>query len=252
MIILKFRQTLFSYWQMVWHFHFFIFGRHIDMTVNWEQLHSHLLVVVLRYVHRTAQELQKFQYLQSFLICLITKFLPPIQLATKILFQLVMRRQVIDNIKFLSNVYEENVGSSENWPIFDRFIKILSICIKLLIGEYLVCSTLCILFPGVYYLATNLKMLIAPIFLPAMSIDSPDHFAFNIIDQVFRVYLAAFILILFDTIFTLQMLHVILLTNILRHKIRAINEISVVRVPSSLEIMINLKNVVKFHVEWMR
>lgn len=55
----------------------------------------------------------------------------------------------------------------------------------------------------------------------------------------------------FDVLFTIQVIHVSLLANILREKIKALRRIAAIRKPNRMEIVVNLKNIFKCHKEML-
>lgn len=91
----------------------------------------------------------------------------------------------------------------------------------------------------------------APMCLPWTTLDRIDEFVLNTIYHVFSLLCALIAYILFDTLFLLQIMHVILLTSILVRKIRHTNCMIRNKSPE-LEVKINIRNMVLLHNEMLR
>lgn len=126
-------------------------------------------------------------------------------------------------------MYEQNLVSQNNWKIFDRFVIILGVFLKLIIFE---CTVVCLSFiisPIILYALDNSKLELNvpfPFFLPGTSPDSFYDFELNVIYQSLGTLIISIFYAFFEMIFVIQILHVILLTNLLKSKIKTLNNIN--------------------------
>lgn len=102
------------------------------------------------------------------------------------------------------------------------------------------------LFPVILYYFDSTKLApIAPMCLPWTTLDD---YAINIIFQIVSVFYGFIAHTFFDTIFLFQILHVILLTAILRAKIRRMAAM-MGKGPSDFKLKIILRNIIQLHIE---
>lgn len=171
----------------------------------------------------------------------------------KSVFPLIARQRIVKSIRFLTQIYETIENNIENSFSSSRFAKILKVCAELIMLNYGCCILACITCPIIIYLLSGAHELMIPIYMPGMSLDSIEHYALNMIPQPFLSIYSGIIYAYFDLLFVIQMLHVILMTDILRQKVRAISEMAAAsRQISHYEISLNLRNVINLHIEMRR
>lgn len=90
--------------------------------------------------------------------------------------------------------------------------------------------------------------------LPGTSPGNVRDFTINIVYQMIAFYVGILKYTYFDILFLFQMLHIILLTNIMRSKIGAVSDMaSMKQVGSNIfKIDINMRNVVMVHMEILK
>lgn len=153
------------------------------------------------------------------------------------------------SLAFLENVYKANLNSDENWSIFHRFIGLLNFCSKYLIFHYVFWGSFCGFVPFIKYLHTGRKDLFYPFHLPETSRYSWTGYTINMAIQPIMAFQSVFYYLFHDMLFLILILHVILLVNILRNKIRAIEVIALQKQSSHLEITANFRNILLLHKE---
>lgn len=159
------------------------------------------------------------------------------------------RDSINQTIDFLKQIYETNLKTLENQRVLVNFTKILRTCVKLIIFNYTFCVSSFYLSPVIIYSVTGSADPIMPLFLPGTSPDSMVGFTISTIYHLFAIFCAGAVYIFFDVLFAVQVLHVILMSNILRNKICAINEMVTAKNPSHPEIIVNFRNVLIIHNE---
>lgn len=169
----------------------------------------------------------------------------------KTLFPLFAYNRVYKSVQFLTQIYEENQRTLENQHLFDEFINILSICIKIMMLNFVCLMTTVVCSPLIAYIFFSDAMLepILPYYIPGTGPNS--YFALNIIHQLYGSFIGLAKYISFDILFAVQCLHIILLTKILRNKIRAINQMLTARKQNHFEIMVNFRNIIELHKEML-
>lgn len=168
----------------------------------------------------------------------------------KSVFPLIARPRIVKSVRFLIQIYEQNKSPIENYLSFHRFEKINKICAQLILLDYGWCFIVIITSPLMIYMLSGSRETILPIYFPGMSLDSIQHYIINMIPQSFLCALSAVIYAYFDLLFVVQLLHVILMTDILRQKARAISQMAAAsRQTSHVEISLNLRNVINLHNE---
>lgn len=174
------------------------------------------------------------------------------QIAVKALFPLIARTSINDSIALLKQIYIPNLTTSENGQIFNGFAKTLRACAKLIASNYTICVVSFYASPAIIYLVTGSVDPIMPIFLPGTSPDSHWGYAISTVYHVFAIFSAGCVYIFFDVIFAVQILHVILMSNILTNKIRAINGMAAEASNSCrLSMLLNFRNVLAIHNEML-
>lgn len=174
------------------------------------------------------------------------------QVAAKSVFPIFFRRSLQKSIIFLADVYEANLKTNEHRCIFDRFIKHTKRFVKwvwfcgvFIFASYVISPALLYLFDN-----THLEPMI-PWVLPGTSSSSDDmtDYLINTAYNVYAIFCGVGVYGLYALIFAFLLLHVSLLTDIIRHKLKAIDQIAAAERPSIYEIKINLRNIVLIHNE---
>lgn len=162
------------------------------------------------------------------------------------MFPLLEREKLRKSIRFLCHLYEQNRRATKNWPIFDRFVGLLAICIQLLVFMYTLAWLLAVTVPTLCYIFTDAKILMLPLYLPGTKMDSNSDYELNIICQAFFGFVGGAVYVHFDAFFITLLLHVMLLTDILCHNLRNIGKIanSKANEEHRMTIKLNLKNVI--------
>lgn len=139
--------------------------------------------------------------------------------------------------------------------IFSDFIRMLSICVKVIVCGYSVAGSLVCLAPLLLYCLDNSVLQpIAPLCLPGtIYYESIDDYAINCIYCIFSVMYSTVAYVYFDGLFFFQILHIRLMAMILQQKIRSTNLYSVDAGPllpsTRFEMKINIRNMVMLHTE---
>lgn len=151
----------------------------------------------------------------------------------------------IDKLKL---IYLANLEATDNLAIFDRFTRILRTCVKLISSNYIMCVVSFYTSPGIIYFVTGSADPIMPIFLPGTTPDSVRGYIISTIYHIFAIYCAGCVYIFFDIAFAVQILHVILMTDIMINKLRTINDLALdTRNNRQLEILANFRNILLLH-----
>lgn len=131
-------------------------------------------------------------------------------------------------------------------------MKLLRLCIKLMIICYSILATGVVLIPPIsYYLDPTKLEPIIPVCLPWTSLDTTSEYILNLIYQGLCIIYGLIAYVFFDIIFLFKILHVSLLTNILRKKIGSITEMLTEKAPD-IELKINIRNIIQLHKEVLR
>lgn len=167
----------------------------------------------------------------------------------KATFPHMTKGNINQTINFLKQIYNSNLKTPENQAIFTEFSKILRFCARLIIFNYSFCVASFYLSPMIIYFVTGSAEPIMPLFLPGTSPESVTDYCINTVYHIFAIFCAGAVYIFFDVLFAVQVLHVILMTNILRNKIRAINDMVSAKNQSRFEIIVNFRNIMIIHNE---
>lgn len=174
----------------------------------------------------------------------------------KCIFLLVARKQLIESITIISRVYESNQDNQRIWPVFDAFIKKLSLCVKALLGFYALAFVSIVhapilIFLVIYEVCDDVERRLAvSLMIPGTSLNVDAHYELNLIFQAFFAQLNGLIYMHFDGIFVVVLLHVILVADIVCDKIRATEQLLVAELPSRpTEITASLRDVIRLQNE---
>lgn len=177
-----------------------------------------------------------------------------LQLIIKCMFLLLARSKLIESMEFLSRVYEQNQNIKQNWPIFDAFEKLLNKCFDTVMLFYLIAFVGGLYGPFIVsmamYFVYDDRYLVMPLVIPGTSLEIDDHYELNMILQLLIGQFCSLIYVYFDAISVLQMMHVILMANIVCHRIRATEIILLAKQPSHADVKINLRSVIQLQTEF--
>lgn len=124
-------------------------------------------------------------------------------------------------------------------------------CIKLVFFNYSACIASFLLFPALIYIFTGSLVEIVPLNVPGTRMYSSTGYALNSFYHLFVLMSALGEYIYFDASFTFQMLHVFLLSNIIKNKIQEINRLVSVRKSSPALIKLEFRNLFLIHNEML-
>lgn len=152
---------------------------------------------------------------------------------------------------FLDHVYSRNAKSAFNRETIENFMSKLRPCIKLVFFNYSACIASFLIFPVLIYMFTGTLVEMLPLIVPGFNLDSPGGFALNSVYHLFLLASALGVYIYFDASFTFQMLHVFLLSDIIRNKIEEINRLVSIRKSDAMLIKIEFRNLFLIHNEML-
>lgn len=175
------------------------------------------------------------------------------QTCTYVIFPLLARTNINKSLKYLAKIYEQNQNSAENLSIFSKFTQILTFLAKLIIMDYAVCVSAFVLSPALTYLFIDSVELILPWYVPGTSRESTIELVVNLFLQGAAMSYAGISYAFYNVLFVVQILHVILMTNILRAKLRAISQLAEANAAKEIAAhtgaLINLRNVILLYTE---
>lgn len=168
----------------------------------------------------------------------------------KAVFHLIHPQQnLLNSIDFLDRVYGQNVKSTANKVTFDDLLGKLKLIIKLIFTAYITICFLFLLSPAIIYIVTGVFYPMLPLFIPGTGPDSFSGIALSSIYHCCAIINSVITYYFFDAIFAFQILHVALLSNIIRNKVQEVNRLVSVPNSSSLEIKIKFRNLLLIHNE---
>lgn len=163
------------------------------------------------------------------------------------IFPLLAHARINKSISFITKVYKENVDVVENSQVFSTFVTIYITAINILI---IICATVYfshVLLPLAVYPFTDTWQPIIPIYLTTSR--STVCVILNYCIQFIEFFFGSASYVFFDLLLAFLILHVILLTRILRKKINDIKLMALAKNPSYFDIKMNLRNVIMLHSE---
>lgn len=171
------------------------------------------------------------------------------QIVVKSSFPLFAFSHIKANIEFVENIYKSNLTVEENRSIFKGLVKILKLIVKIFFTSYSITWALVLLSPLVIFLLTRgVYEPIFPFVLPGISLGTLSGIFLTYIYQVCCAGSIVLAFAFYDSLFITQILHVKLMADILRNKIRAISEMATMETPH-LDMSINFRNVLLLHDE---
>lgn len=164
-------------------------------------------------------------------------------------FLLLARPKIIESFDTLTKIYQQNQNILENQSIFKRFMDIFEPFIHFVMIEYAIVTISAAISPGIYYLFNGTIEYMAPFFIPGLSIDSWQC-VWHFVLQAYLVVNTGFFYGYFDLLFFIQVLHVVLMIQILGKKVRAISrQCGTKRRKRRVEAAMNLRNLIDLHNE---
>lgn len=167
----------------------------------------------------------------------------------KCTFPLIVQYKIVDALAFLDIIYERNRFGQENQKILNEYTKLLTTFLKIMFLDYAVSNGSALIATILLNILSSEYVYVLPVYLPGLPIDSADGFELNSIWQLISCVYAATAYTYFDALHALLVLHVHLMTNILRNKVRIISEMAAEVRPSQKEIFERIKNVIFLHNE---
>lgn len=131
-------------------------------------------------------------------------------------------------------------------------MRILKIWAKIMIIQYIGCSTIFITSPLVVYILTGKTY--EPIlawYLPGTEIARIPDYLINLLLQAMTAALDGLTYAYFDLLFIIQILHMILLTTILQHKMDEINTMILAKSNETPMINLHFRNIIMLHNEML-
>lgn len=141
----------------------------------------------------------------------------------KHLFPIYDRKRIGKPIEFLSAIYKQNQHDAENQAVLHRFVNYLTFGSKALIGAYIFAVLAAFSGPAIIYLLDGGREMMIPTCIPGTSADSVGGYSVNIVDQTLVCLASGFIFLYFDLLILIMVMHVSLLTDILRQKVRMVS-----------------------------
>lgn len=142
------------------------------------------------------------------------------QIVIKSLFPLFACSQIVNSIDFLEQIYRRNYAGTENQTIFRRFGRIIEPIALFICGDYIWIFILVTTTPIVIYFVNGAKHIIIPAMIPTLNNDIAWQWAINLIFQAYLSLMTCMCYAFFELIFVVQVLHVMLLAQILAKRIR--------------------------------
>lgn len=147
-------------------------------------------------------------------------------------------------MEFLSHVYKQNQSHQQTLPIFEEFDAILIKYLNIFFSIYALAIVGCIygllcicLFKYVVY---DERALIFPLLIPGVSLDIDGQYELTLLLQVYVGQFGSLLMMYFDAIFVFELLHVILMANIVCNGIRAVEP-----QPDALAIVSNMRSIIQ-------
>lgn len=170
------------------------------------------------------------------------------------IFPITVHRQIIDALEFLDQIYAQMpVHSIEQQSIFDKFTKTLRLPLIVL---YTIYGTSLIMVIGGLILWNIFDVeyhYMAPMYLPGVPSDTADGFELNSMWHFSLIFYVGCVYGLFDGLNIVLVMHVLLLTNLVRHEFRQINVVADEACHlSDAELLRRFKNAVEQQIQLRR
>lgn len=167
------------------------------------------------------------------------------------MFTLIAHRKIVDALQFLDQIYAQMPQHDiEQRMIFDKFIKTLRKPLVIMFIIYATIHTIAFVGLMLWNVFSVEYRYVAPIYLPGLPVDTTDGFELNMIWHFCVSLYAAITYSLFDGLNVVLLLHVLLLTNLLRHEFRGIDHVaSTARHMSDVEVLRGFKNAVEQQIQ---
>lgn len=189
----------------------------------------------------------KFSIIIRFIDSTLTKC------AAKALFPLIRRGDIRHTIDFLEQIYIANTNSIENRALFENFTKLLFKITKALSVTGIAACIIYMSSPAVLYYFDNSHLQpILPCILPGTTPGTANiqHFVCNSIYHVLITLWGIDNYVLFAMLFTILLMHVALMSNIMSNKLNGIHRRLIDNSSTSnLEIKTRFRNLILMHNE---
>lgn len=165
------------------------------------------------------------------------------------IFPILAGGNIRKSIAYLTDIYQQNQSTDENYVLFAKFTKILKrIATSPLIGSIIMSIVIAISAILIYLLSASTKLaLLLPMYLPGTALTTTIGYSINVSYQMFAIYTAILTYTYHDVLAMFQLFHTILLTNILRSKIRAVSNMTIAGT-----VDLNMRNILMIHMDILR
>lgn len=133
--------------------------------------------------------------------------------------------------------------------MFEKFISKLKLCVKFVFYNFSVCLLGYFMSPGLIYLLKGSVDFILPAFIPGIDPFSNWGYPITTIYHIYIGFLSVGVYLFSDGLFTVQVLHVSLLSDILRNEIRKIDKLVASSNASATWTRIHFRNLLMLHNE---
>lgn len=128
--------------------------------------------------------------------------------------------------------------------ILNKFTKFLSIFLRILLIDYACSAAILLTTVIVVNMFSSEYFYVAPIYLPGVPIDTASGFVLHMIQHCSSMVHGFTTYAFFDGLNVLLVLHVLLMTNILREKVRIISEMAAEKQPSQQQLFESIKELI--------
>lgn len=173
------------------------------------------------------------------------------QITAKSFYTLYYRSDIKASIHSLETIYLQSAANEGNIMILTKFVRLLKRSISFIFTNFILCQTAFITAPGLIYLLTGSVLLILPSPIPGVDHTTTFGYILNMLYHACMVSLAAGLYIYSDGLLTVQVLHVILMSNILRKRIQDVSVMSSPESPHRSAVHIHFRNILILHNDMM-
>lgn len=146
-------------------------------------------------------------------------------------------------------VYEQNMNTAENDTVFDNFTNLLRRVLRAIIIQCSVTWVGFVTVPAILYWTSGKREPIFPWIFPGTSLNTTTGYVFNYVQQFYMISTCALgAYALFALYFSLLILHVILMVNIMRNKLARMDQ-AAMKKGAEWDIRINMRNLMLLHNE---
>lgn len=170
----------------------------------------------------------------------------------KCVFLLLERGKLIKVVEFLSRIYEQH-ETRENGPAFHAFNKTQSKCLKTVFVFYVITFIGTMYVPLAISVTTYVlyddRQLPIPIYIPGLLLEHANYYKLNLIVQLVLGERIVAVYMYFDVVFVLQLIHVILMADIVCNGIRTMEMALLGSQPSQVDVSTRLRGVIQMQNE---